>query len=257
MLFWTPRMKILITADLHYREHWFRWLIEQAPGYDLICIAGDMLDMFSSEPRMGQAREVSRWIRELAKVTPVAICSGNHDNAGRQVSADRAPVYEWLLALGKEPRIITDGVTDTVDDLIVTTVPYHCSKEQKMVWLDRGLSLRRQRGNKWLVLHHVSPMTYPDALDEVAEAADLLQFYRPEYFISGHSHQFPYFVGNSWVQKIAEATVLVPGQLLGAPVPNHIVLNTESGEANWQTSSQEWIPEDEIYDHLVLKFPPG
>jgi len=24
-------MKILITADLHCREHWFRWLIEQAP----------------------------------------------------------------------------------------------------------------------------------------------------------------------------------------------------------------------------------
>src|SRR5262245_65286241 len=118
-------MKMLITAYLHFRQHWFRWLIEQCASYDLICIAGDQLDMFSGEPRIGQAREVRRWIHELAKVTRVAICSGNHDNAGRQISADRAPVYEWLVALGKEPKIITDGMTEVVDDLIVTTVPYH------------------------------------------------------------------------------------------------------------------------------------
>jgi hypothetical protein len=87
---------------------------------------------------MAQAREVSRWIRELAKVTRVTICSGNHDNAGRQMSVDRAPVYQWLVALGKEPKIITDGMTELVNDLFVTTVPYHCSKQQKLVWLDRG-----------------------------------------------------------------------------------------------------------------------
>jgi hypothetical protein len=52
---------------------------------------------------------------------------------GRQISADRAPVYEWLAALGREPKVITDGATRTVNDLIVTTVPYHCSKEQKSV----------------------------------------------------------------------------------------------------------------------------
>ena len=85
----------------------------------------------------------------------------------------------------------------------------------------------------------------------------LLQIYRPEYFISGHSHQFPYFVGSSWAQRIDGVNVLVPGQLLTAPFPNHIVLDTESGEASWETSSQEWIPEDGLYDHLVLKFPRG
>jgi hypothetical protein len=48
--------------------------------------------------------------------------------------------------------------------------------------------------------------------------------------------------------------VLVPGQLLSAPFPNLIVLNTESGEAIWETSSQEWIPEDKAYDQLEVKF---
>jgi hypothetical protein len=151
---------------------------------------------------MVQAREVSRWIRELARVTRVAICSGNYDNAGRQVSPDRAPVYEWLVALGREPKVITDGATQTVNDLIVTTVPYHCSKEQKSVWLDRGSTLRRQRGNQWLVLHHLPPSTCPGSTREEAEAAELLRTYRPEYFISGHSHQFPYSAGSSWAQRI-------------------------------------------------------
>jgi Icc-related predicted phosphoesterase len=60
----TIRMKILITADLHFRSHWFRWRIEQGANYDLVCIAGDLLDMFRSESKTEQAREVSRWIRE-------------------------------------------------------------------------------------------------------------------------------------------------------------------------------------------------
>ena len=98
-------MKILLTADLHYREGWFRWLFERSANYDLVCIAGDLLDLFRSEPpRLEQAWQVSRRIRELAKVTYVALCSGNHDNAGRQIFADRAPVYEWFIALGREPR---------------------------------------------------------------------------------------------------------------------------------------------------------
>jgi DNA repair exonuclease SbcCD nuclease subunit len=110
-------MKILITADLHYRGHWFRWLAEQGGNYDLVFIAGDLLDMFHRVPKIEQAREVTGWLRELAKVTRVAVSSGNHDDAGRQVTIDRAPAYEWLVALGREPKVITDGATDTVNDL--------------------------------------------------------------------------------------------------------------------------------------------
>jgi predicted phosphodiesterase len=246
-------MKILISADLHYREHWFRWLIEQSENYDLVCIAGDLLDLFKSEPRMEQAREVSRWLRGLAAVSRVALCSGNHDNAGRQITADRAPVYEWFDALRSEPRIITDGRTRLVDDLVMTTVPYHCSREQKSIWLDRGATIRKERGNRWLVLHHVPPSIHAAASGEESEALALLMGYRPDFFVSGHTHAYPYLAGNSWAQKIGGVDVFVPGQLLRAPFPNHIVLDTESGRASWQAASQVWIPEDGLYDHLVSK----
>jgi hypothetical protein len=120
--------------------------------------------------------------------------------------------------------------------------------------LNRGAIIRRQRGSPWFVLHHISPIAYPESTKEEAEAADLLQTYRPEYFISGHSHQFPYLPGSGWAQIVNGVNVLVPGQLLSAPFPNHIILNTESKEASWETSSREWISEDEAYDHLVVKF---
>jgi len=47
--------------------------------------------------------------------------------------------------------------------------------------------------------------------------------------------------------------LLVPGQLLGAPFPNYIKLDTESGELTLHTTSETWIPEDGLYDHLALE----
>jgi hypothetical protein len=142
------RVKLLLTADLHFRIDWFRWLIEQAPRYDLVCIAGDLLDMFEVESTKEQAPEVGRLIRELADIVPVAVCSGNHDNAGRLVSHDRASLYEWFIDLGAHSKITTDGSTQKLEKLIVTTIPYHCSKEQKSIWLDRGSTFADKPGNR-------------------------------------------------------------------------------------------------------------
>ena len=61
-------MKILLTADLHFRLHWFSWLIKEGAGYDLVCIAGDLLDMFRSESRLERACEVKRLLQELADI---------------------------------------------------------------------------------------------------------------------------------------------------------------------------------------------
>jgi predicted MPP superfamily phosphohydrolase len=131
--FFPKPMKLFLTADLHYRIHWFRWLIEEARNFDLICIAGDLLDLFRSETRMEQAREVQTLVKELADIVPVPICSGNHDNAGRLVTHDRASIYEWFIEFEAHQNIITDGSTRKLENLIVTTVPYHCSRQEKSI----------------------------------------------------------------------------------------------------------------------------
>jgi hypothetical protein len=127
--------------------------------------------MFGKKSTREQAREVTGLIKELADIVPVAVCSGNHDNAGGLVSHDRASLYKWLVDLGAHPNIITDGVTRKLEDLILTTIPYHCSKEEKTIWLDRGLTIRKQTGQPWMVLHHVPPKTGPGVGGEESEAA--------------------------------------------------------------------------------------
>jgi hypothetical protein len=80
---------------------------------------------------------------------------------------------------------------------------------------------------------------------EESEDAELLKTYRPDYFVSGHDHAFPYASGQSWNQKLGESRLLVPGQLLNAAFPNYIALDTESRKLSWNTASEMWIPEDD------------
>ena len=105
-----------------------------------------------------------------------------------------------------------------------------------------------------MVLHHAPPKTGSGVSGEESEAAALLLAYRPDYFVSGHDHAFPYKTGQSWNQKMGEVCALVPGQLMSAPYPNHIKADTDSGKSSWHTIRQIWMPEDERFEYLLLKF---
>ncbi len=104
----------------------------------------------------------------------------------------------------------------------------------------------------WILLHHVPPKNGRCVSGEELEAAELLAAYKPEYFVSGHDHAFPYASRQSWNKRLGEVRLLVAGQLLRAPFPNYIKLDAKSGELSWHTNSETWIPEDGLYDHLVL-----
>jgi hypothetical protein len=123
--------------------------------------------------------------------------------------------------------------------LIVTTIPYHRWKERKTIWLDRGSTIRKQTGMPWIVLHPVPAKTGSGISGEELEAAELLATYRPAYFVSGHNHAFPYTTGQCWNQKLRESRLWAPVQLLSAPIPNHIKLDSESGELSWHTASDD------------------
>ena len=197
------QMKLLLTADLHFRLDWFRWLLEQAPNYDLICIAGDLLDMFERSPRGNKRVKLpvsSRSWRTLFRsqfvrgTTTMPVDSyrmtGRHCINGSLIWA--APKHHYGRCNPK------------AGSLILTTIPYHCSKEEKSIWLDRGLTIRRQTGKPWMVLHHVPPKTGPGVSGEESEATALLLAYRPDYFVSGHDHAFPYKSGQCWNREWAK-----------------------------------------------------
>lgn len=93
-----------------------------------------------------------------------------------------------------------------------------------------------------MVLRHVLPKSGLRVSGEEAEVPDLLLTYRPNYFVCGHDHQFPYESGENWRQNIDGVCVLVPGQLPCAPYPNYINLNTLSGESSWHTDRETGCP---------------
>jgi len=83
-------MRLLLTAELHYRLSWFKWLQAQAVHYEAIAICGDLLDVFYKEPLKRQAQRTTGWLRTLAEKTSVIVCSGNHDTVDIPVEPHRS-----------------------------------------------------------------------------------------------------------------------------------------------------------------------
>ena len=103
-------MRILHLADLHIDSEWFDWVADRATEYDLVVLAGDLLDMFSNVPLHDQARACSDWLLSLP--VPTVVCSGNHDYrvSDPRVALDAQAEGRWLRSLCGRGRIIgADG----------------------------------------------------------------------------------------------------------------------------------------------------
>jgi Icc-related predicted phosphoesterase len=58
-------VKILVVADIHYSLPQFDWLLQTAPGYDVVIIAGDLLDTNSSVDLSTQIVVVLKYLKRL------------------------------------------------------------------------------------------------------------------------------------------------------------------------------------------------
>lgn len=116
-------MKFFLTADLHDNRTWLEWIVDQAPDYDLVCIAGDLLDMFAADEG-GQIDYLRRdWLpKMIATGVPLAVGSGNHDHS----------MIAWLSYIDVPGKVVGDGSTELLafsagEQLIVTTCPHYRS----------------------------------------------------------------------------------------------------------------------------------
>lgn len=72
-------MRILAVADLHYSLPQLDWVLENAPDFDVVVLAGDLLELASLVDRRAQSVVVRKYFSRLRAVTRLVICSGNHD----------------------------------------------------------------------------------------------------------------------------------------------------------------------------------
>jgi predicted MPP superfamily phosphohydrolase len=87
-------MNILLVADLHYALKQFDWVLSVAADHDAVVIAGDLLETASVVPLDAQVVVVSEYLRRLAGITRVFVCSGNHDLDAEGPGGER--VAGWL-----------------------------------------------------------------------------------------------------------------------------------------------------------------
>lgn len=241
-------MKVLLTADLHNRHDWYRWLLTQAKEYDLVCIAGDLLDMFGTDEQ-GQIDHLrGTWLPAMtATGTPIALCSGNHDQG----------MITWLNYVGRPELVVGDGCTQLLtlgsgDPLIVTTCPYYRTfnvRDSVLIGLwEEGARLRDETQSPWLVLHH-EPLPPNSSYIATHWLSQRLQQYRPTYVLSGHLHDMDEFAGRRWGAWLFNA-----GQRLDAPRPNHLILDTGKNTITRVRmvpvrGTLSWV-EDRIFDYL-------
>lgn len=222
-------MKILLCADLHFNRSWYDWLVRESANYDLIAVAGDLLDMFVADPG-GQIDFLRQnWLPAMIGTgVPVAISSGNHDGAA----------MIWLSYISCYASVVGDGATSVLtvrsgERMIVTTCPYYRSfdrddAETIALW-QAGARLRSSENVPWLVLHHepLAALAEPKTIT-THWLSTRLQDYGPDFVSSGHFHEgattmFAHRVGRSWCFN--------PGQRIGAPTPNYIALDSGSHTA--------------------------
>lgn len=93
-------MRLLHCSDFHGHELWYRWLATAYHRYDLVCLTGDLIDLFARADPTAQIDRVSACLRNLP--VPLAVCSGNHDDP------DLAGASNWLSRISRQ-RFWKDG----------------------------------------------------------------------------------------------------------------------------------------------------
>lgn len=259
-------MKILHLSDLHLNGAWFDWALRQAPRYDLVCVSGDLLDMFMRVGRFWGVLEVKDWTDTFPG--NLALCSGNHDGNDpekifdtRQLpllddkdrrEAEKLMVLErWMDALGR-PGIVTDNRSELLQTqsgrVVVTTIPYsfYPWHPRKDLW-KAGAKLRKETGAPWIVLHH-DPPAGPGVGGHHGNdyLPSHISKYQPDFLLCGHIHQQPYH--GDFAERLGSTWCFNPGSSEGiepaAEIPNHIVLDIAEDTATWHFT-ERGMPEQQ------------
>jgi len=228
-------VQLLLTSDLHYNLRHLDWLTSVADQFDVVVVAGDHLDIWSSVALESQSVVVLRYLARLADSTTVIASSGNHDLTSRNAHGEK--VATWLLA-GHKVGALVDGDSLDRDGVRITVCPWWDGSATRD---DVHAQLREQargRPKCWVWVYHPPPSDSVTALGKGRDYGDLelrswIDELRPDVVLSGHVHEAPFVSGGSWYEHMASTWVFNAGRLAVGPVPNHIALDLDGRSASW------------------------
>lgn len=233
-------MRLLLVSDLHYTLPQFDWVVREAPRHDLVVLAGDQLDIGSPVPLHAQALVVLRYAAMLAAAGRVAISSGNHDLTAPDGHGEQAAA--WLGA-ARLHGAATDGDALRLGDTLVTVCPWWDGPVGRAA-LERQLAAdAARRPARWVWVYHWPPAGSPTCWTGTRHHGDpdlagWIEQHRPDVVLTGHIHQPPFRPEGAWADRLGPTWVFNAGRQIG-PVPAHVTLDFDRGEAVWRSLAGE------------------
>jgi Icc-related predicted phosphoesterase len=230
-------MQILVVSDLHYTLKQLDWVSSVAAEFDLVVVAGDLLDIASIVEPDAQIAVVSEYLARLATKTTVVACSGNHDLNARNEHGELAA--RWLEP-ARGAGVFVDGMRFETDRELVTVCPWWDGPRTREV-VDRQLAADAALvgDRRWIWVYHAPPDASPISWTGKRHYGDAdlvawIEQHRPAIVLSGHVHQSPFAAAGSWIDRIGSTVVMNAGRQIG-PIPARIELDTDAEHALWSS----------------------
>jgi Icc-related predicted phosphoesterase len=206
-----------------------------AADYDLVVLAGDLLDISSIVEPDAQIAVVLEYLTRLAAQTTVVACSGNHDLNAQNGYGERAA--RWLER-ARDVGVFVDGTSFGTDRELVTVCPWWDGPRTRDD-VDRQLAADAAvlGGRRWIWAYHAPPDESPTSWTGKRHYGDedlggWIDQHGPDIVLCGHVHQSPFETDGGWIDRIGGTVVVNAGQQPG-PEPTRIEIDTEAAVAAW------------------------
>ncbi len=233
-------MRILLLSDLHYTLPQLDWAVRAAPSYDLVVLAGDLLDVSSPVSLDTQSVVLLRYLSMLHARAGVVVASGNHDLIGPDAQGEQAAL--WLQGC-RRTGVATDGDALDLGETLVTVCAWWDGPHQRAALEQQLARDAARRAARWIWVYHWPPLGSPTCWTGRrsygdADVAAWIDRYQPDFMLAGHVHEPPFKPAGAWADRIGRTWVFNAGRQIG-PVPAHIVIDTDAGSARWRSMMGE------------------
>jgi predicted phosphodiesterase len=227
-------MRLLLVSDLHYCLPQFDWLVQVAPQYDLLVLAGDCLDIASAVPLDAQTVVVRRYLGLLGAATRVAVASGNHDLTAPDARGEQSAPW---LAEARGGAVACDGDTLDICDTRISICPWWDGPLGRDALQARLAAEAAARPARWIWVYHWPPLASPTCWTGRrhygdAEVGGWIDRFQPDLVLTGHVHEPPFKPAGHWVDRRGGSWIFNAGRQIG-PVPAHIQIDLDAGTASW------------------------
>ncbi len=227
-------MQLLLVSDLHYALPHFDWVLDHAVEFDAVVLAGDHLDIASLVPLESQIVVVQTYLRKIAAVSPVIVCSGNHDLTARNGHGEKSA--PWIEEVSGAHVF---GDWDTLDraGVRISVFPWWDGPATRDAVGAKLADDAVDRPDRWAWIYHFPPDDVPVSWIGSRHIGDAdlnawIEVHQPDLVLSGHIHDAPFRDQGSWIGRIGSTWIVNAGRSAGR-VPAHAIIDLAGGRASW------------------------